>query len=210
MFPIQHMIDRPRTMLHPCRRSISVEVVAAMLVTIGLQFSFALFMLMHGNPGPVQGEAQELRSVLTWVNRRYLSSPPVNMPPSAPPSPAHAKTESEVRAASTPQADAQPLGSTLSIDPPAPLILTVPSTTPVGTFNSHALDRSKSPPAYEQTRFAKTWTPDGGAVQKTWAHRSRAARLLLSATGALDFPCTDEEKRLRKPRCGGAQYDGPE
>ena len=194
----------------------SVEVAVAMLVAMALQISFALFLVLHGDPPPAQGPAQEFRLVLTWFERTHLPSPPVHAPPSTPSTPSTpasprlAPTKSAVRTASNSPADRQPDGSKLSNVPPAPLILTVPTTTPPGTFDSHALDRSKSPPAYEQTRFAKAWTPDGGAVQKTWAHRSRAAQLLLSATGALDFPCTDEEKRQRKPRCAGAQYDGAE
>ncbi|WP_231805331.1 hypothetical protein [Stenotrophomonas sp. MMGLT7] len=60
---------------------------------------------------------------------------------------------------------------------------------------------------YEQTRFNGSWTPNGGAVQQTWAFRSKAAHLLLSATGALDLPCTEQERRQRKRRCAGEQYD---
>lgn len=201
------MIDRVRAKLPPWRQRVSVEVVVGMLITIALQISFALFLLLHGDLGPAQGEAQEFRSALTWVERPYLPSPPVHILPAAPPRPTHAATESVVRTVS-PAPAGTPDGSTVSNEPAARLILTIPSTTPQGTFDPHALDRSKSPPAYEQTRFAKAWTPDGGAVQKTWAHRSRAAQLLLSATGSLDFPCTDEEKRQRKSRCAGAQYDG--
>lgn len=204
------MIDHARIKLRPGRRRVSVEAVVAMLVAISLQISFALFLVLHGDPQPAQGTAQEFRSVLTWVERTYIPSPPVHTLSPAPSRPPLATTKSVVRTASNTPAGAQHDGSGMPNVPPAPLILTVPSTAPPGTFDSHALDRSKSPPAYEQTRFAKAWTPDGGAVQKTWAHRSRAAQLLLSATGALDFPCTDEEKRQRKPRCAGAQYDGAE
>lgn len=201
------MNNRAQASLRSLWRGASMEVVAAALATIALQISFALFLVLHGDPVLVQREAQMFRSVLTWVEKTPPPSPRQQTPPFRPPGSARAATGSVERAV---PADAQGDESEMSSKPPPPLRLTLPSTTPPGTFDSHALGRSKSPPPYEQTRFAKVWAPDGGAVQKTWAHRSRAAQLLLSATGALDFPCTDEEKRLRKPSCAGAQYDGIE
>jgi len=70
------------------------------------------------------------------------------------------------------------------------------------------IDRSEPPVEFQETRFNKHWVPDGGEIQQTWAARSRLAKVLLSATGALVKPCTDAERRRREPRCAGAQYQG--
>ncbi len=200
----------PRSRGGHLRALLSFDAVVAMLVALALQITFALFLLLHDAPKLAQREADEFRTVLTWVERPLSSFPPVRPPPPIPRSRPNATIGQAERTVSTSPAGEQFVESTTSDDPAPPLVLTLPSNTPPGTFDSHAFGRSKSTPAYVQTRFAKAWTPDGEAVQKTWAHRSRAAQLLLSATGALDLPCTDEEKRLRKPRCAGAQYDGAE
>lgn len=181
-----------------------------MLVAIAMHLGFALVLSLHDGADRALGETERFRSRLSWVER--ADPPPLPMPASAPASPSlvQATTVSVVRTISTTAAVPSPEGSAMSDSSAAPLILTVPSTLAPGTFDSHALDRSRSPPPYVETRFAKAWAPDGGAVQTAWAHRSRAAQLLLSATGALEFPCTEEEKRLRKQRCAGAQHDGAE
>lgn len=180
----------------------------AVLATAALQTFFALFLRLHDPPALEQGQAQSFRSVLEWIERTPvpLPSPPVDAFPSETKVTERATQKLVSRPVPSAQPGAQAVESATPGTPSAPLILALPLPTQQGTFDSHALDRSKSPQPYEQTRFAKAWAPDGGPVQREWAHRSRAAQLLLSATGALDFPCTDEEKRLRKPRCAGAQF----
>jgi hypothetical protein len=202
------MNKRVRAQLSPLRRCMSLECAVAVLATAALQIFFALFLLLHDTPALEQGQAQSFRSVLKWIERTPLPlpSPPVDAFPSETKSTDRATKKSVSRPVPTAQPGAQVVESTMLGTPSAPLILALPPPTQPGTFDSHALDRSRSPPSYEQTRFAEAWAPDGGPVQRAWAHRSRAAQLLLSATGALDFPCTDEEKRLRKPRCSGAQF----
>jgi hypothetical protein len=202
------MNKRARAQLSPLRRCMSLERAVAVLATVALQTFFALFLLLHDTPALEQEQAHSFRSVLEWIERTPLPlpSPPVDASPSETKSADIATRNSVPRPVPTGQPGAKAVESTIHGTPSAPLILVLPSPTQPGTFDSHALDRSRYPRPYEQTRFAKAWAPDGGPVQRAWAHRSRAAQLLLSATGALDFPCTDEEKRLRKPRCAGAQF----
>lgn len=64
------------------------------------------------------------------------------------------------------------------------------------------------PIEYRSTRFDRAWAPDGGPIQQTWAFRSKIAGFVLAATGALDLPCTEEERRQLVERCAGRQYQG--
>ncbi|WP_434026298.1 hypothetical protein [[Pseudomonas] boreopolis] len=77
-------------------------------------------------------------------------------------------------------------------------------------IRSSGLQDSRQPVDVKSTRFNKSWAPDGGAMQQSWAFHSKAAKLLLSATGALEKPCSAEERRRREKRCFGAQYEGAE
>ncbi|WP_349811804.1 hypothetical protein ABQ179_022625 [Xanthomonas dyei] len=72
----------------------------------------------------------------------------------------------------------------------------------------NVLPATSEPSTSQNTRFEKNWAPDGQEMQQTWAFRSKAAALLLSATGALRRPCTDLERKRRDKKCFGSQYEG--
>lgn len=180
-----------------------------MLVTAILHLFLIAYLLLESRESRLAGISNEARTQLILIEREPIAARPTPPPMPTPPgriSPEHQRpVVNQPTSTVTSQAPlSEPAGEVEGQQ--RPLVLSIPPVTSPGTFESDAMDRSKGPPAYNQTRFANAWTPDGGPIQKTWAHRSTAARLLLSATGALEFPCTDEEKRLRKPRCSGAQY----
>jgi len=189
----------------------SWEAIAALLATIILQVVFGLFLSVQGRGVPTPAVTKDFRSTLTWHARTPAQRPPLPLPTRtpSPPNPHRKAPAAPPRSVSTAQLAMQSSGTVAQANQPAPrLVLTVPSSTPPPAFQPQMMEDARSPRPYQQTRFAKAWTPDGGAIQKTWAHRSRAAHLLLSATGALQLPCTDEEKRRRTPGCTGAQYEG--
>lgn len=67
-------------------------------------------------------------------------------------------------------------------------------------------------PARRQVKEAlsQAWKPESTNLQEHWASKSKVAELLLGATGALEKPCSAEERRRRERRCFGAQYEGDE
>lgn len=204
------MSNRPhRTQPLQSTRARSIEAIAAALATTALHLVVASYLLLYTGTDAVSETPVEIRTVLTLIDRESLEKPPAPSVPHIPKNPVISlSTRSDTndpKPAITSQAPS-PDSAGVGNDTLGPLVLTIPNITSSGTFNSDVMDRSKGPPRYDQTRFSGAWAPDGGPVQKTWAQRSQATHLLLSATGALDFPCTREEKRLRKPRCSGAQY----
>jgi hypothetical protein len=206
---MSHPPRRPRPLMFPPPRARSGEVIAAVLVTAALHAVFAAYLLFHREAGVVSAVPAEVRTVLKLVERELPAKPPHPPAMLARASPAISRpVPSSTRSAGPAITSAVPLATPAGGNGiPRRLVLAVPETASSGTYAPDMMGRSKAPSTYERTRFADAWAPDGGPVQKTWAQRSRAAHLLLSATGALEFPCTEEEKRLRKPRCSGAQYD---
>ncbi|WP_372173994.1 hypothetical protein [Xanthomonas axonopodis] len=89
---------------------------------------------------------------------------------------------------------------TLNLALPAAIVAPAPTTRP--------LMQRTAPVDYQATRFANTWTPDGGEIQQTWAFRSKLAGAALSMTGALERPCTQRERDQRLQKCFGKQYQG--
>jgi len=72
-----------------------------------------------------------------------------------------------------------------------------------------ALPWEREPPVeYRSTRFNRSWAPTDKSIQHEWAHRSAIAGLLLSAVGAMDEPCTQEQRDRQERHCFGEQYKG--
>jgi len=61
---------------------------------------------------------------------------------------------------------------------------------------------------YQSTRFNRSWAPTDKSIQHEWAHRSSVAGLVLSAAGALEEPCTQEQRDRLERHCFGEHYKG--
>ncbi|WP_434990793.1 hypothetical protein [Xanthomonas melonis] len=95
------------------------------------------------------------------------------------------------------------------IDVGSSLVLTLPDdfkNPPQARSNGLSVPPSMDSPA--KSRFDNSWAPDGQEIQQSWAFRSKAAALLLSATGALRRPCTELERKRMDKKCFGSQYEG--
>lgn len=182
----------------------------AALLALALHLPVLHWLMTHPRPRTASA-APDARVQLRLLSREV---PAVQQTP-----PAHAATgkntgqerSATFPAAPTPATAAPGSGSDTAGTPAAPLDLSLPA-----HLASEAPARSRNPlepPAaidYRPTRFNHAWAPDGGPIQQTWAFRSRLAGALLGATGALDRPCTEAERRQRLKRCAGAQYQGDE
>jgi len=94
--------------------------------------------------------------------------------------------------------------------PRATLDLSLPASTqdtPVAYERALPWER-ESPVEYRSTRFNRSWAPTDKSIQHEWAHRSSVAGLVLSATGALEEPCTQEQRDRLERHCFGEHYKG--
>lgn len=185
------------------------ERIAALLVAGLLQAVFAIWLAtVPGHDRHRPGDAPHQRIRLQWLARP--SVPPVPPAPArAAPAPAQARRASasaSLAGTADPRPTAAPAASPASR---GRLDLSLPAGAIAGTAAPARQPWERPPPvAFQGTRFNDHWTPDGGEIQQTWAFRSRIAATLLAATGALDTPCTAQQRARRLSRCFGAQYPG--
>jgi len=177
--------------------------------------AIALVVLLHAllghwllRPRSSADGATVSRMTVRWVPRL---PPPSPLAPTSPHSPvARSRNAAMVRTRTRSQASAQSPGMPPSAGNARPLDLSLPS-----SFRAAPPDATQRQPwerrrerEYAPTRFDRAWAPGGGPMQQDWDFRSRAAGMLLAATGALEKECTEEDRRRRDRRCVGAQYDG--
>lgn len=189
------------------------KVFVALLV-LSLHLLMAQWLLQHPRLTPAQ---EDERMQLRLLPRDPVAVPAAAAAPSATTSAqgsAHARPASTGTLAALPE---PPGSSSAQMDDPGAggtrraLDLSLPPQV-LGEAAGGASERQpweRPPPVdYRSTRFNRAWTPDGGPIQQTWAFRSKIAGFVLAATGALDLPCTEEERRQLLERCAGKQYQG--
>lgn len=152
----------------------------------------------------------ELRRLQPQPREIAIAAPTAAAPASGP---AHATARTATPAASParpadevasgPAGEHRPHGQSAALD------LSIPADVAAGEpVQARKLWERPPPIEHRSTRFDRAWMPDGGPVQQTWAFRSKLAAFLLGATGALDLPCSEEERRQLAERRAGRQYPG--